>query len=217
MQRIIFCDVDGVMNNAKFLKSKLRSRMYHETGDKYGMSTMISRYHLFLIGLLCRIMHAKVILSSTWRYGWNEDGTVNTLKPGHQMEFTDRLFRKFGVNVIGITKRGAIQLRGKYEYNDKVLDDFTSRQHFKGLEDVCGKRSEVLKYARGTQILDWIERNNFTGHYIIIDDDWEDICFYKELEKRIVITRYYGGAGGFRLKHFIKALKLFKAQEKGTI
>ena len=205
------------MNNARFLKSKLRSRIYHEAGDKYGMSTMISRYHLFLIGLLCRITHAKVVLSSTWRYGWNEGGSVNIQKPGHQMELTDRLFRKFGVDVIGITKRGAIQLQNKYEYNDKVLDGFTSRQHFNGLKDVCGKRSEVLKYARGSQILDWIECNNFTGHYIIIDDDWEDICFYRELEKRIVITRYYGGAGGFRLKHFIKALKLFKAQKKGTI
>ena len=133
------------------------------------------------------------------------------------MEFTDKLFRKFGVNIIGITKRGAIQLRDKYEYNDEVLDNFTSRQHFKGLEDVCSKRSEVLKYARGTQILDWIERNNFTGPYIIIDDDWEDICFYKGLEKRIVITHYYGRTGGFRLKHFIKSIRLFKVQEKGFI
>lgn len=181
------------------------------------MSTMISRYHLFWLGLLCRIMKAEVVLSSTWRHGWKEDGSVNTSKPGHQMEFTDKLFRKFGVNIIGITKRGAIQLQDKYEYNNKVLDNFTSRQHFKGLEDVCSKRSEVLKYARGTQILDWIERNNFTGTYIIIDDSWENICFYKDLEKRIVITHYYGRAGGFRLKHFIKSIKLFKAQEKGLI
>lgn len=213
MKRIIFLDIDGVLNNASFFKSKLRHILYHED-DGYGMSTMISRYHLFWLGLLCRIMKANVVLSSTWRYGWNEDGSVNTDKQGHQMIITDRLFRKFGVNIIGITKRGAIQLQGKYEYNDKVLDDFTSRQHFKGLEDVCSKRSEVLKYARGTQILDWIERNNFTGQYIILEDDWEDVCFYKDLEKRIVITRYYGKTGGFRLRHFIKAIRLFKAQEK---
>lgn len=217
MQRIIFLDIDGILNNYYFLKSKIRSIIYREGKDKYGMSSMISRYHLFLVGLLCRITHAQVVLSSSWRYGWNEDGTVNLDKLGHQMTITDKLFRKFGVNVIGITSRGAVQLQNKYEYNDKVLDDFTSRQHFKGLEDTCNNRNEVLKYARGSQILRWIEAHNFTGNFLVLEDDWEDVCFYRCLEKRIIITKYYSRKGGFRLKHFIKALGLFKAQQKGLI
>ena len=71
-----------------------------------------------------------------------------------------------------------------------------------------------VKYARGTQILHWIEQHNFSGSYIVIDDDTESIQFYKDLDKRLVATKYYSIFGGFRLKHVIKAIKLFKQQEK---
>ena len=213
MDRIIFLDIDGVLNNAFFFKSKLRHYLYHED-DGYGMSTMISRYHLFWLGLLCKITKAKIVLSSSWRYGWNKDGTVNTEKSGHQMVLTDKLFRKFGVNIIGITDRGELTLNKNYDYNEDIITEFNSRQHFKGLEDVCSSREQTLKYARGTQILHWNEQHNFSGSYIVIDDDTESIQFYKDLDKRLVATKYYSLFGGFRLKHVIKAIKLFKQQEK---
>lgn len=96
-ERIIFLDIDGVLNFRYFFKSRTYKK--RTKSNNYDMSNMINRYNLFWVGLLCKIFNIKVVLSSTWRYGWNEDGTVKEMKERLNMIQTDKLFKKFGVNI----------------------------------------------------------------------------------------------------------------------
>ena len=172
------------------------------------MSNMISRYNLFWVGLLCRITHSDVVLSSTWKFGSNEDGTVNMDHKGHYMIETDKLLRKYGVNLVSITRKGKLQLNKDHDLDESALAAWCNRQSISGIT-ASNEREHVLTYGRGTQIFEWLERNNFHGKFIILDDDISDIIIYKDLAARIVQTSYYKGWGGFGFRHFVKAISLF--------
>lgn len=201
-ERIIFLDIDGVLNFRYFFKSRTYKK--RAKSNNHDMSNMINRYNLFWVGLLCKIFNVKVVLSSTWRYGWNEDGTV---KEGHNMIQTDKLFKKFGVNIFSTTRKGELKISNKWELNEKALDDWCNRRTFSGLEKIKEK-DFILKYGRGTQIIEWLERNDYKGIYIVIDDDFQDIILYNDLAKRVVSPTYYEKFGGFRFKHFLKGMWL---------
>lgn len=214
-ERIIFMDIDGVLNFRYFFKSRAYKK--RAKSNNHDMSNMINRYNLFLVGLLCKLTKAKVVLSSTWKYGWNEDGTPKEMEKGHNMIQTDKLFRKFGVNVFSITRKGKLKVSNKWEIDEEALNNWCNRRTFLekiGLEEIK-EREYALKWGRGTQIIEWLERNNYEGAYIVIDDDFQDIILYKDLGKRIITTPYYGRFGGFRFKHFLKGLwLLLKNKEK---
>lgn len=202
MEKLIFLDIDGVLNSLSFFKS----RAYQKSKNNHDMSSMINHYNLFWVSLLCRITKSKVVLSSTWKFGWNEDGSVKTVK-GHNMHKTNELFKKHGINIISKTSVGELGLLGKWEMDEDAIKAWCNQVKAPGLES-CSQRDWVLKYCRGTQIADWIENNHYNGKYIIIDDDYQDIVFYKDFAKRIVTTSYYGTFGGFGFRHFIKGLYL---------
>ena len=207
MKRIIFLDVDGVLDSLPYFKSQLYKLLVQKNG-KADMSNMISRYNLFWVGLLCRITHSDVVLSSTWKFGWNEDGTVNMGHKGHCMIETDKLLRKYGVNLISITRKGKLQLNKDHDLDESALAAWCNRRSISGIT-ASNEREHVLTYGRGTQIFEWLERNNFHGKFIILDDDISDIIIYKDLAARIVQTSYYKGWGGFGFRHFVKAISLF--------
>lgn len=206
---------DGVLDSLPYFKSRLYKLLVKKSG-KADMSNMISRYNLFWVGLLCRITHSNVVMSSTWKFGWNEDGTVNTEHDGRCMAKTDKLLRRFGVNLVSVTRRGKIQLSKNYDLDENALKAWCGRQSISGITDL-DRKEQVLTYGRGTQIYDWLERNMFTGKFIILDDDIDDIIVYKDLSRRLVHTSYYKGIGGFGLRHFVKAILLFLKQEKFSV
>ena len=202
---IIFLDVDGVLNYSQFFKSK----KYKKLSKKLNCdpSSMINRRNLFWIGLLCRLTDAKVVLTSTWRYYWNND--TNT--PDTRILRTAELLADYGIELHSRTRTGEINIQNKYEFNEDKIEKWCAKDKAKGLEDLSN-RDFVLKYCRGTQIMDWIERNNFTGKYIIIDDDYQDIEFYKDFENKLIVPSYYKYFGGFRFIHLVKALWRFWKQ-----
>lgn len=67
---------------------------------------------------------------------------------------------------------------------------------------VIGK-TPILHTERGEEIQQWIDENNFTGNFIIIDDD-SDMC---HLKHRLVQPNSYIG---ITIYDFRKAVKLFK-------
>ena len=203
---------DGVLDSLPYFKSQLYKLLVQKNG-KVDMSNMISRYNLFWVGLFCRITHSDVVLSSTWKFGWNEDGTVNMDHKGHCMIETDKLLRKYGVNLVSITRKGKLQLNKNHDLDENALKAWCSRQSIPSITDP-DEREQALTYGRGTQIYDWLERNKFTGKFLILDDDIDDIIIYKDLAKRLVHTSYYKGIGGFGFRHFVKAILLFLKQEK---
>lgn len=200
MKRLIFLDVDGVLNGHNYYLTK----SYTKAKQKYNwdMVSQICRKNLFWVGLLCRITNSKVVLSSSWRYGWNEDGSVKKRDGGHEMWETDKLFRKYGVNIISITPKGSVVLKNAHLRNEEKVKDWLNKPTFVGLKD----RDETLDYCRGTQILKWIEDNNYKGKYLILEDDYCDVELYKELEPKIIITSFYSEKFGFRFKHFLISL-----------
>lgn len=203
MKKIIFLDVDGVLNGRNYYLTK----SYTKSKQKYNwdMVKQICRKNLFWVGLLCRITNSKVVLSSSWRYGWNTDGTVKSHDGGHEMWLVDKLFKKYGVNIISITPCGKLSLKEEHPLNEDKLQKWCNRKAFNGLWKVR-ERKFTLNYCRGTQILKWIEDNNYKGKYLILEDDYYDVEFYKELEPRIIITSFYGDKFGFRFKHFLISL-----------
>lgn len=197
---------EGVLDSLRYFKSK---KYKSEKADHdYDMSNMINRQNLFWVSLLCRITKAKVVLSSTWKYGFNEDGTPKEMEKGHNMFKTNDLFKKYGINIISITRKGEL-VPPDWELDLDNLSKWCDGRKFSGLED-CKEKDFILKYCRGTQIAEWIERNNYKGNYIVVDDDVGDIVFYKDLKKRLVQTSYYKRYDGFRFLHFVKGLWLLK-------
>ena len=203
---------DGVLDSLPYFKSQLYKLLVKKSG-KADMSNMINRYNLFWVGLLCRITHSDVVMSSTWKFGWNEDGTVNIGHKDRSMVETDKLLRRFGVNLISVTRKGKLQLNKNHDLDENALAAWYGRQPISGIK-ASDEREYVLTYGRGTQIFEWLERNNFHGKFIILDDDIDDIIVYKDLAKRLVHTSYYKGIGGFGFRHFLKAILLFLKQEK---
>lgn len=202
--KIIFLDIDGVLNYRYFYKSKSYQKNVKKNGCD--MVNQICKRNLFWLSLLCRLTKSKVVLSSTWKYGWNEDGSVRK----HDMIKTDSLFRKNGINIISITKKGKLSLENNYEMNEDKIDAFCNRPIF---QENINKRDFILQYARGTQIIEWLERNHFEGKYVILEDDYQDVEFYKDLQKRLIITSFYKKRGGFGFKYFVKALIMMKMQK----
>ena len=203
---------DGVLDSLPYFKSQLYKLLVQKNG-KADMSNMISRYNLFWVGLLCRITHSDVVLSSTWKFGWNEDGTINMDHKGHCMVETDKLLRKYGINLVSITRKGKLQLSKNHDLDENALAAWCGCQPISGIK-ASDEREYVLTYGRGTQIFEWLERNKFTGKFLILDDDIDDIIIYKDLAKRLVHTSYYKGIGSFGFRHFVKAILLFLKQEK---
>lgn len=199
--KIIFLDIDGVLNYRYFYQSKSYQRNVKKNG--YDMVNQICKRNLFWLSLLCKLTKSKVVLSSTWKYWWNEDGSVRKDIEGHNTIKTDSLFRKNGINIISVTRKGKLSLENNYEMNEDKITDWCNKPTLQEFEK---NRDFILQYARGTQIMEWIERNHFEGKYVILEDDYQDVEFYKDLEKRLVITSFYKKRGGFGFRHFIKAL-----------
>ena len=123
---------------------------------KADMSNMINRYNLFWVGLLCRITHSDVVMSSTWKFGWNENGTVKMDHKDRSMAETDKLLRRFGVNLISVTRKGKLQLNKNHGLDENALKAWCSRRSIPDITDP-DEREQVLTYGRGTQIYDWLE------------------------------------------------------------
>lgn len=194
MKRILFLDIDGVLNYRHFFDNWKRriQKLLHIKSKYRTEKDMISRYALFLVGILCKIKKYKVVLSSSWRYNWDENGRPidKNMIPVH------KLLHKYGVDIIGTTPIGESFLNKEYSMGD-------CRSY--SVDSILSKK----EYWRGTQILKYIENHNLNiDDCLIIDDDVYDVECYDCLKPRLIGTSYYDSIGGFRLKHLIKALKL---------
>lgn len=192
-RNIIFLDIDGVLNSYHFFYNKFT--LFLDKIFKLRPKTetkMISKWRLLLVSILCKIKSCDIVLSTSWRALWDEN--LIPIKECSAYK-VDRLFKLYGLNIIGKTPRGIKALKNNYEI---ILED--------GYLDVKNK-----KYWRGSEILEYIETHNLQlDKCIIIDDGTVDIECYPILRDRIIKTEYYNGIGGFKIKELIKSLKLLR-------
>ena len=104
MRRIIFLDIDGVLNgynlrihfNTMILKKILPSKIFRKLFDIFAVHFV----KVFILAIICHLTRADVVLTSSWRYGY---WTV----PYHLL--SDRckklriLIKFFRINIIGVT------------------------------------------------------------------------------------------------------------------
>ena len=88
MIKVIFLDIDGVLN----------SRKYDLTRD-YAQNTNIDETRLPLLKEIVDVTGAKIVLSSTWRMHWNE----NAKECSESGNYLNACFEKFGLKIYGKT------------------------------------------------------------------------------------------------------------------
>jgi hypothetical protein len=167
--KLIFLDVDGVLNNETHFKSEeylAQSKVcndYHKSGDKetakslYDKS-MFCKRNIELLNKLIKDTGAKIVVSSSWRKG----RTVDEL---------DSLLESVGIEADVIDK--------------------TPTLHFAGLEDYA------YSVPRGCEIKAWIETNKSILNskvsklrYVILDDD-SDMLYWQR--NKFIQTDPYSG------------------------
>lgn len=101
--RIIFLDIDGVLNGYSKMTGKLYWLFTHfhlmEFVNKYYDLFGIRTHNVRLLSKIIRCTGAKVVLSSSWRSGW----FVSYEEKSKRHRRLQDLFAKFNIDVVGIT------------------------------------------------------------------------------------------------------------------
>lgn len=158
----IFLDVDGVLNNSDFLMEHKDDECIIDTASVLQLSYLVKNFN------------ARVVLSSSWRSGLNDDlsAKYKTKKLVDGTEIASRTQQ-----LLTILETFGISLYGKTE-------NIYEGDH----------------WSRPTEILNYIDLNlTENDSYVIFDDD--DVAMYsqdgkkgdfKELIKHFVQTDFYG-------------------------
>lgn len=195
--RIIFLDVDGVLNGynrwstlgwdivCKLNSKKLRN-WYREWTDPCGI-------HIRKLKRLAKIVRktgAKVVMSSTWRMAWRYDGYRPVLKDsisaGSVFRKLDNLFKAYNIELIGITPH---------------LDN----------------------QGRDSEIIQWLaQHEDKVDNFIILDDEnsfmkafWNNERFIQtsEVPKGTLIIGRGIENTGLRRKHVKKAIRVLTKEK----
>jgi hypothetical protein len=133
--KIIFLDIDGVLNPVHFMNSlyKMWKASEGEIKSKDVYGDLFFEQNCKALKFIIDNTAAQIVISSTWR--------MAGLTEMQAMWFDRNLAGK----VIDVTPNEIeVVNAGKQKYYDSV--------------------------CRGAEIALWIEKNNFTGNYVIIDD-----------------------------------------------
>lgn len=114
--KVIFLDVDGVLNGYnKYnigmfdLAKKLGLlKLLRSNYDIFGVRT----WKVFLLSIIVKTTKSKVVISSSWRYGWDKPYEE---KVGSQKELHDKL-KMFGVEIAGRT--GTVHSEEHYSHRE---------------------------------------------------------------------------------------------------
>lgn len=195
--RIIFLDVDGVLNGynrwntlgwdivCKFDSVRLRT-WYRNLTDSCGIHTK----RVKLLAKIVRKTGAKVVMSSSWRGGWRYDGYKAVLKDSFK-EFDDfakldNLFKLYRIELIDITPR-------------------------------------IENQGRDSEIIQWLaQHEDKVDNFIILDDEnsfmkafWNDERFIQtsEVPKGIMIKGLAVESTGLRRKHVKQAIRVLTKEK----
>lgn len=170
--KIIFLDIDGVMNSglhtqelySAYTRGELTKREYYDTFDMPYKETLEAlKYIIDNTG-------AQVVLSSTWR-----------LNPENIVKL-NKCFEPYGFSIIDRTCSGVY-------LTDIEKLGFNTKKCY----SVYFTKND-LKYStdRGAEIAMWLSKHSNIESFVILDDDSADIKQY--YPKNFVQTDFYGDA-----------------------
>ena len=103
-----------------------------------------------------------------------------------------------------------VELKNEYEIDWSIVPDSFMQFHDEEKNELVISKEKFIKYARGAQILAWIEQHNYNDYFQIFEDDYSDVICFKCLDKHTIRSRFYGRNAGFGYKQFIIAMKRYK-------
>ena len=190
--KIIFLDIDGVMNSEnhalemhKLLESKkMTSKQYYDNWDLPYEGTILP------LKKIVDETGAKIVLSSSWRYDINNITRLN------------KIFNPYGIEIIDRTTVDYITKTTL----EKMGFDISNSYHS---SNMCnGKPCELATSDRGAEIAYWLYTHEDIESFVILDDDWADIePYYKEEH---VQTNFYDWGLTFELAN--KAIKILNKE-----
>lgn len=109
MQKVIFLDVDGVLNHRE---TRDRSPSGYRGVDSVNIQNLQT---------LVKATDAAIVLSSDWRYGWNingsREGRIPTLSP--DAEYLNQRLEEFGLKISDKTMES-----GCYDYRGYEITEY---------------------------------------------------------------------------------------------
>jgi hypothetical protein len=196
--KIIFLDIDGVLNSEHYFKSLNLEKMTVE--EKRNLHNSLwgnidPKCYLCFVNTMKQI-DADIVLSSSWR-----DAASSTFFI--QNETADILadsFKKDGINVIGATPDWF---------------NFASKEEIEMFYNASSQKNyaQTHIFSRAAEIYQWIKVNNFTGKWCAIDDDTYDMYPIQKSGHFIQTSWYYindNYTGGFASSQAEKLISFFK-------
>lgn len=206
--KVIFLDVDGVLNGYNFwnqlgwrivskIKSQKLKKWYRDVTEPFGIHT--PKFKRF-----AKIVHktgAKVVLSSCWR--WRLTQTPFEEMDEHELKFHS-LCKKYNIEIYDITPRSSNGRR-----DEEILTWWEKTKKKRIAEDIA----EIITKSSHKMV-------SVTGEYVdkfvILDDERYDLeCFAnKELvqtssvKKGQMIKGHWQETTGLRNKHVRQAIKI---------
>ena len=168
--RLLFLDVDYVLN-------KKNTNIFTPDGDCFVEDEKVE-----LLKELIDKTNAKVVLSSTWREGWEDDKNNLDTKNRRDFILLKNKFLEYGIELYDYTSLPVINDRSFriLEYLNKYKEDISS---ILILDDIYSM--EVLnKYFLKTSILEGLTSKHVKkGINILLKDDFQEWSKKKEIFK----------------------------------
>ena len=198
---IIFLDIDGVLDSYNWFRNPIRRlKKNHRTE----IASYIDIRNLFWVSLLCKITKAKIVLSSSWRHGWDEFGNIRKENKGRSVVPTANLFKKWGLNIISVTPNCS-NLSNTYSIDWSIIPKAMLEFKEEDTKELKENPDKFIKWSRGAEILTWLEQHKYDGNYLILEDDITDVICFDILKPHVIKTNFYGLLAGFGFRHFVKS------------
>lgn len=177
--KIIFLDIDGVLNHEKWYRSGKAKEIYEQTKDIKAYNFDPSSWEY--IQKLIDNTGAKIVLSSSWRC-WDLASTIK--------EYKDTAFKPIIDNIVGVTPSTMSRNRGE-EINRffDIVNGKTTQSSPSEIEWLTEHPLEILS-ASGEKIEQYVifdDDTDFTNEqkeHLVHVDCWEGVneeCYNKAL------------------------------------
>lgn len=183
--KVIFLDVDGVLNDDLAYKAALNN----PDKDTFDDSDNPTDEHLKQLKEIVEETGAKIVLSSSWRC--SSKGLAILLESLY----------KYGMTLFSITEEG---VPANIFNNLHIKPKNTARKTWDGT-------NEVIIYDRGAEIMAWLMKNRVKykiTNIVILDDDVDDILPYYIRE--VVKTDYMTGLTDKNVEDAIRILNHYE-------